>query len=90
MTFGRRGNEPDERLTSPDFRGMRQNTSEASGTGAISEVGRSAGFKAAVFPTETAYERELRKMPPHTRMIQRGEKGASELNRAGEKRTDRM
>jgi len=29
-------------------------------------------------------------MPPHTRMIQRRDKGASEQNRAGEKRTERI
>ena len=29
-------------------------------------------------------------MPPNTLMIQRREKGASELNRAGEKKTDRQ
>jgi len=55
---------------------MRQNTSEASGTGATSEVGRSAGFKAAVFPTETAYERELRKhAPTHPHDSKEGERG---------------
>ena len=45
-----RGNEPDERLTSLDFRGMRQNTSEASVTGAPSEVGRKAGLTYAENP----------------------------------------
>jgi len=41
-----------------------------------SEVGRSAGFKAAVFPTETAYERELRKhAPAHPHDSKEGERG---------------
>ena len=76
----------DENLTSPDFRGMRQNTSEASGTADNGRIHRDRLLR-SVLPKRDRRRVSDRSLCPHTAAYEKS--GHCRIADTGEERTDR-